>query len=84
MVKALNMRAAEVADALGVCETASSRKIEAAEELLETILRAPTKWSRRPDLARSAVAARLRTLTAIVATHPEALEPWLEAVQGGK
>jgi len=79
-VKNLSLTAQQVGDALGVCETAASRKISAAEELLAgSMLLAAGRFSRsaRPDRVRTALVERLRTVACIASRHPEELERWI-------
>jgi len=79
-VKNLTLTAQQVSNALGICETAASRKIGEAETLIsEALLLASVRLcrTRRPDRVKSAVVERLRTVIGVASQHPNELEPWI-------
>jgi len=82
-VRNLNVSAARLAAVLGVCETATSRRIAMAEELLGGYVRDGCNRlaaSGRPDRVRTAVVRRLRTISAVLTHCPEDFEAWIDAL----
>ncbi len=82
-VKNLKLSVQQVSDALGVCPTAASRKIAAAEKFLQMVVLAdPGKLatSRRPDRVRVAVVQKIRTIAALQDEFPESVEQWLDVL----
>jgi len=82
-VRNLPTSGARLAGVLGVCETATSRKIAAAEELLSGhVLDAAEKLteSGRKDRVRTCVVGRLRTISAVLRECPEDFDAWIDAL----
>jgi hypothetical protein len=79
-VRNLSLSACEVGRALGVCETAATRKVADVESFISDLLavRVAASKSGRPDRVRTAVVCQVKTLSALVANHPEQLEPWVD------
>lgn len=73
---------ATISDELGVCPTASSRKVAAAEELLAALAERPTRWATTAEHRRvaAAIQARLRTIVALAERLPAETEQWIGAV----
>jgi len=79
----LEMSTARAASALGVCETAVSRKIAAAEHfLVRVVLAEPRRLatSGRPDRVIAAAVSRLTTIAAVIAADPSAASNWIASL----
>ncbi len=82
-VKNLELTACQVGEALKICETAASRKIEAAEFFIREIVAKEAVSPRltktaREDRLKSAIIQRLRTIAALATAHPEEFAPWID------
>lgn len=85
-VKHLSLSACQVAAAIGTCETAASRQVQAAEDLLDGCIAEARRLTRsgRSDRVRSLVVERLRTVAALAAQHPEQLGPWIDSIMSSQ
>jgi len=82
----LDISTARAAVALGVCETAVSRKIAAAEDfLVSVVLARPERLaaSGRPDRVIAAAVGRLTTIAAIAVANPPAFAEWIASLIDG-
>jgi len=77
MVSNLPLSTQEIADALGVCPTGTTRKVAPLELFLLESMQALPCPSRRPDRLAAAMLARIDTLAKLQAAHPKAVSDWI-------
>jgi hypothetical protein len=71
----------QLAEALGVCRTAASRKVAAAEQLLGVLCEQGGRFAgaHRAHNVRTAMVERIRTLAALIDKRPsDEFDAWLD------
>ena len=79
-VRTLELSSKQVADCLGVCPTAASRKVELAEEFLLVALNAGQLTGKRADRKNRSLGCRIRIISRLETAHPDKFRLWLEGL----